>query len=109
MNVYIIEIDSLNDINESTVRILLSVDDPALCSVYAAKTSQERQLTKRLIPESKQEEIERYATIMLNQHTRFNKNYIVCKTDEPATKSQIIAHVINMPYKEIETFELIEQ
>ena len=102
MNVYIVEIDSLDDINESTVRILLSVDNPALCSVYAAKTSQEHRLIKRLIPESKQEDIELYATIMRNQHTRFNKNYIVCKTDKPATKSQIIAHVINMPYKEIE-------
>jgi len=104
MNVYIVEIDSLDEINESTVRILLSVDDPALCGVYAAKTSKERQLVKRLIPESKQEEIEQYATIMLNQHKRLNKNYIVCKTDEPATKYQIIKHVINMPYKEIKDY-----
>ena len=96
MNVYIVELDSLDEINESTVRILLSVDDPALCSVYAAKTSKERQIAKKLIPESKQEEIERYATLMLNQHKRFNKNYIVCKTDDPATKYQIIQHVINM-------------
>lgn len=101
MNVYIVEIDSLNEINESTVRILLSVDDPALCSVYAAETRKERQLAKRMIPESKQEKIELYATLMLNQHKKFNKNYIVCKTDEPATKSQIITHVINMPYKDI--------
>ena len=101
MNIYIVEIDSLNDVNESTVRILLSVDDPALCSVYAAKTGKERQLTKRMIPESKQEKIELDATIMLNQHKRFNKNYIVCKTDEPATKTQIIKHVINMPFKDI--------
>ena len=96
MNIYIVEIDSLDEVNESTVRILLSVDDPALCSVYAAKTGKERQLAKRLIPESKQEEIERCATLMLNQHKRFNKNYVVCKTDKPATKSQIIHHVINM-------------
>ena len=101
MNVYIVEIDSLNEVNESTIRILLSVDDPELCGVYAAKTKKERQIAKRMIPESKQEEIERYATLMLNQHKRFNKNYIVCKTDEPATKFQIIHHVINMPYKDI--------
>ena len=86
MNVYIVEIDSLNEVNESTIRILLSVDDPELCGVYAAKTKKERQIAKRMIPESKQEEIERYATLMLNQHKRFNKNYIVCKTDDPATK-----------------------
>jgi len=101
MNIYIVEIDSLDEVNESTVRILLSVDDPALCSVYAAKTSKERQLAKRMIPESKKEKIEQSATIMLNQHKGFNKNYIVCKTDEPATKSQIITHVINMQYKDI--------
>jgi len=46
MNVYIVEIDSLDEINESTVRILSSVDDPALCSVYTAKTSKERQLAR---------------------------------------------------------------
>ena len=96
MNVYIVELDSLDEINKSTVRILSSVDDPALCSVYTAKTSKERQLVKRLIPESKQGEIERYATLMLNQHKRYNKNYIVCKTEEPATKFQIIHRVINM-------------
>lgn len=101
MNVYIVEIDSLDDVNESTVRILLSVDDPALCGVYAAKTSKERQLAKRMIPESKQEEIERYATLILNQHKRFDKNYIVCKTDKPATKYQVIQHVINMSYIEL--------
>ncbi len=95
--IYIVEIDSLDDVNESTIRILLSTEDPELFSFYTAKTSEERQVSKIMISISKQKEIERYAKIMLNQHNRFNKNYIVCKTDTPTTNHQIIEHVINMP------------
>ena len=95
MVVYIIELDSIDEINESTARILLSIDDPELCSVYIAESSMARQIAKAIIPKYKQEEIERYASIMFNQHRRFNKNYLVFKAEKNITKHQIIKHVIN--------------
>ncbi len=97
MNVYIVEIDSLDDLNESTVRIFYSTNDPNICSVFVATSGKERRIAKNIISESKQEEIERYSLVMLNQHNKLNKNYMVCKTEKPATKHQILKHVINNP------------
>ena len=93
MIVYIVQLDNIHEISERTVEAFMVITDDDIVRVLSEKEPCSRRALYDILNEKQKEEIDLYMNIMMNQHFKKNRDYLLLSSRQSLSHLQLVHHI----------------